>query len=976
MKKTQAKRLAAMLMCAIMLLSTVALPITVSAETELVNHYDVSTSEVGIPKADDITGLSGNSNYFATAPIEVKAGDKIYFGPLKKYGWHIALYDNATTPHSTLGTVYSNTLTVEDTFANGAVIYSYTVPEDIVRIRITGDILYRYNMLLTVGQAFDTASYLAWAEANGVGVSNALCPRPLKNVYDASGSVIGIPSTADATKLTNTSTSYFATTPIRVQEGSTIYVGPINTNSGWNVALYDNLPIPNHVQSGVKLTTVVDECSDGTAIYSYTIPAGVIAIRLTANPTYKDTMLVTIGQEFNEAAYLAYVNAGQGGDENQLVNKYNPALATVNKIPDIGNSTGFASGSNTNFFASSAIEVQGGDTIYVGPINTNSGWNVALYDNTPVPNNKQNGVKLTNKVAEFPNGVVIYSYTIPEGTVAIRLTANPAYMNTMLVTINQAFDVESYYAYADANGLVLSNELRPMDIETPTMANVASTASLVNLFPRTDAYNALLRQNENVDTYKTSSQIPVAAGDVITIGAMRQADSEESLYFYNANGNLIKTLEMNSLPVHEDIGRGYNIYWLTVPASVSAIEVKAHVGVYNDGDILVTKNQPFSGAQLRTFLDIPDLSAEALNHAFSGKKALFIGDSISYGSYDTPPSYRNPSASWARRLALETGLVPTNASVGGATIAKYSGKGWIYNQYNALRGQDFDMIVMQGGTNDARAEIAIGSILPIDTDAATLEAATSTYIGGLQWLFHNVKSSHPDADLYFVATFKVPQQKGNLQSVNQYYAQAELLCKMYGVKFVDMHNYAPLYEDYNPNDKTIVPDQLHPTKAGYDIIFPHMLEVFESVQIPDPEFDLDMLNVSYQFSTDNQDIRLITTVDGLDYQEVGFIITMGNQRAKISMNTVYSSITGADKTYTPDLVGAPTSEYFALFNITDIPEEFTIFVQAYVVTEDGYTYYGSVRDITKSNGTLILEPNGTEDGYVVSWNDLNWKAAA
>ncbi|MBR2926745.1 MAG: SGNH/GDSL hydrolase family protein [Clostridia bacterium] len=840
MKKTQAKRLAAILMCAVMLLSAVALPITVSAETELVNHYDASTSVLGIPNVDDMATPTPNQTYFVSAPIAVNGGDTLCFGPCDvSSGWHIALYNSDGTKHADGGTGIgkSSGLTKVATFADQSVIYSYTLPAGVSYIRLTGKKTYQYQTLLTINQPFDVASYTQWANPNQGGDEN------------------------------------------------------------------------------------------------------------------------------------------QGG-EDQLVNKYNPALATVNKIPDIGNSTGFANGSNTNFFASSAIEVQGGDTIYVGPINTNSGWNVALYDNTPVPNNKQNGVKLTNKVAEFPNGAVIYSYTIPEGTVAIRLTANPAYMNTMLVTINQAFDVESYYAYADANGLVLSNELRPFNIETPTMAPVGSASSLVNLFPRTDAYDPLLRQNVNVDTYKTSAQIDVQEGDVITVGAMRLADSSESLLFYNANGLLFKTINMNALPMREDIGRGYAIYWLTVPEGVASIEVKAHIGVYNDGDILVTKNQPFTGAQLRTFLDIPDLSAEAMAHDFYGKKALFIGDSISYGSYDTPPSYRNPSASWARRLALETGLIPTNASVGGASLAKSTGRGWIYDQYNKLTDKNFDMIVINGGVNDSRSEIAIGSPLPVGSDEATLEANVGTYIGGLQWLFHNAKKNSPNADLYYVATFKVPQQKGNLPTVGQYYAQAELLCKLYGVKFVDMYNYSPLYEDYNPNDTTIVPDQLHPTKAGYDLIFPHMLDVFEAVQIPDPEFDLDMLNVSYQFSTDNHDIRLITTVDGLDYQEVGFIITMGNQRAKISMNTVYSSITGADKTYTPDLVGAPTSEYFALFNITDIPEEFTIFVQAYVVTEDGYTYYGSVRDITKSNGTLIPDPNGTQDGYVVSWNDLNWKAAA
>ncbi|MBR2721219.1 MAG: exo-alpha-sialidase [Clostridia bacterium] len=147
----------------------------------------------------------------------------------------------------------------------------------------------------------------------------------------------------------------------------------------------------------------------------------------------------------------------------------------------------------------------------------------------------------------------------------------------------------------------------------------------------------------------------------------------------------------------------------------------------------------------------------------------------------------------------------------------------------------------------------------------------------------------------------------------------------------------------------------------------------ETDQTPEPPFDLDMLKVSYQFNTDKSAIRLVTTVDGLEYTEAGFVLTLGDQRASITIHEVYGSILGSGQTYTPTMAGAPTSEYFALFNVTDLPEEFSLLAKAFVTTSDGNTYFGAEREIIKKRGELILDTNGTVSGSVVSWNDLGWK---
>ena len=361
------------------------------------------------------------------------------------------------------------------------------------------------------------------------------------------------------------------------------------------------------------------------------------------------------------------------------------------------------------------------------------------------------------------------------------------------------------------------------------MKSDEEVTALVNLFPRAGGRNKNLRKNKNEDVYQTSNKIEVAEGDVLYLGAMRQADSEEALILYTPSKAQHSTKKMNSLELAEDIGRGFGIYRFTVPSGVGFVEVKVHIGVYNDGDVLVTKNQPFTGVQMRAFLGIEEIPEEVKAHPYYGKKALFVGDSLTYGSFDTPQSYRNPSAGWVRAFALEVGLDVTNAGVGGASIAKFQGRGWIYNQYLAHKNEQFDLIVMAGGCNDARDSIEIGTLMPVNTNPAILEANNNTFIGGLQWMFHNVKANWPDAELFFHSAFKQVQEKGRLQEMNLYIEQVAELCEMYGVEYIDLYNDTELYKSFYPGHTGYVPDQLHPTEMGYSLISPRLIALFNEI---------------------------------------------------------------------------------------------------------------------------------------------------
>ena len=437
-------------------------------------------------------------------------------------------------------------------------------------------------------------------------------------------------------------------------------------------------------------------------------------------------------------------------------------------------------------------------------------------------------------VDTFPDGSVILKFKVSKisgtyaGYAALKLPTT--FSNFILATCERSFTVKEYYAYADSQG---------WDIESvglrPAIAKEAPEGyeGLWNLFPRLTDRDPLLRQHQNT-TYVESKYITVTAGDVITMGAISTTELKKVLTTYDKDLKQIKTYTRGdiALELKETLDYGFGIYSFVVPEGVTYIKASVHSGIYNDGDILVTRNDPFTGEELRATLGIEDISEEAKAHPFYGKEALFVGDSISYGSYDTPPTYRNPSASWARRLALTTGLIPTNISYPGASVGKtgLSNVKWEYDLMSPalMSEKNYDMVVFHGGVNDARQNVAVGEALSSDTDRKVLveEERLATFAGGLQIMFHDAKEKWPEADLYYVANFKLVTDSVRGKDMNEYFAQAKILCAEYGVQYIDLYNDVALYEVFDYESDSILPDLIHPISSAYDILFPTVLRLF------------------------------------------------------------------------------------------------------------------------------------------------------
>jgi lysophospholipase L1-like esterase len=277
---------------------------------------------------------------------------------------------------------------------------------------------------------------------------------------------------------------------------------------------------------------------------------------------------------------------------------------------------------------------------------------------------------------------------------------------------------------------------------------------------------------------------------------------------------------------YDEIGNGFGIYAYVMRPGTGYVRVVAATGVYDDGIELATINQPFTAADYMKMYNITLPGQAPAGHELYGKKMLFMGDSISYGSGDAVSPFRTGRA-WAGRIADRTGAIVTNASVSGAKASYISGDDkakWLYTQFDQNKGTQFDIVVMHGGVNDARHNRTIGKILESE-DLAALDKAKNTYVGGLQWLFHNVKLSQPNAKLYFIANHHLDgHNTGNAKNMAPYFDMAKKLCEKYGIIFIDLYNNKELNDKLETSTTKYLPDTLHLNAAGYEIITPYILD--------------------------------------------------------------------------------------------------------------------------------------------------------
>ena len=531
-------------------------------------------------------------------------------------------------------------------------------------------------------------------------------------------------------------------------------------------------------------------------------------------------------------ASVAAVAVNAAG-ENEIVNLYDESKAGIGTAPDTKD--GAPSG-NQNYHSSAAIAVSAGDKITIGPVLDGQGWILKGYN--------ANGTAVTGQVAPTAttitkgevicNNAVILTYTVPANVAYIRVTNSQMFYDSTLITKNREFTKAEYFAYMDSKNINV-DYLRPTN----------STEALVNKFPvsdktfagRVDATDGKVA----AAAYRSCEFITVQRGDVVYFAAAAQSQGYH-LSLADETGKGTTNVKAPYMVLYEDLGKDYAIYAYRMRPGTGKVTVVIGTGVYDDGIALATINQPFTGDKYREMFNINVNVEPDKTSPLYGLTGLFMGDSISFGSGDTASYKTNANGkSWAGRISAWTGLEATNASIGGAKASYVSGDDtakWLFNQHTAHVGKKFDIIVMQGGVNDARHNRTIGTAKPVDTPQSELLQGVGTYIGGLQWLFHNIKAKFPDSTLFFILNHRLDgHSTGQAKNMGPYFEAARELCEMYGINVIDLYNNKELNDKLETTTTKYLPDTLHLNGAGYDILTPYVIEALESVLAPETPED-------------------------------------------------------------------------------------------------------------------------------------------
>ena len=220
------------------------------------------------------------------------------------------------------------------------------------------------------------------------------------------------------------------------------------------------------------------------------------------------------------------------------------------------------------------------------------------------------------------------------------------------------------------------------------------------------------------------------------------------------------------------------------------------------------------------------------------KTALFVGDSITAGVYDT-----SENKGWAGRIAKSTGLIATNAGVPGASISNSRSDrpelGRIIDQLNRERERTFDYVIVHGGVNDAWDEVEIGKIIE-GYDVSKVDI--TTFAGGLEETFAQAKALFPDAICGFIINFALPKcPYGNISDMSAYFDMAKKICDKWGVQYLDLYNDVDFcYNVLKVDTNTYFPDgyYCHPGAEGYDLISVKVEEWMKNLNIQSHKVDL------------------------------------------------------------------------------------------------------------------------------------------
>lgn len=270
----------------------------------------------------------------------------------------------------------------------------------------------------------------------------------------------------------------------------------------------------------------------------------------------------------------------------------------------------------TQGFDYSKYDIQPGDVITVGPVSINSSVTKVVKTRVKNDNNKYTWYNSSSykRIAVIDNQWAIYQYVIPDnGSDRVNVYVQSMLRECTLVTLNRPFSSSEYLEYVKENGINISF-LNPAEY----------TGQFINVFPKSDdvfggrlkvqKVNGVSTVVEEVnESYYTSAPIPVKEGDIISLAGSVLENYYYQVWFFNSANKYCSMSRSNTVRYYYDKAQNIRVDALVVPTGATSMRVIAYEDAYENGNIVVTVNQPMNSAsdyQSATKINISGLEKE------------------------------------------------------------------------------------------------------------------------------------------------------------------------------------------------------------------------------------------------------------------------------------------------------------------------------------------------------------------------------
>ena len=214
-----------------------------------------------------------------------------------------------------------------------------------------------------------------------------------------------------------------------------------------------------------------------------------------------------------------------------------------------------------------------------------------------------------------------------------------------------------------------------------------------------------------------------------------------------------------------------------------------------------------------------DKGYEQKETVLTGKRILFVGDSICEAICERSNNRRDIMYGWASRIGEYNQMVWRTTGYGGASVSNCRGENTILKQLKLKQNASYDIVVLHGGVNDAWDSAPVGSLTnSFDPEDFNM----STFAGGLETTLQFAKETFPDALICYIINFRLPLATiGRLSNMNTYVKVTQKACDKWGVAYLDLYNNQELNEAMEVGTSTkYLPDHIHPNTAGYELLYP------------------------------------------------------------------------------------------------------------------------------------------------------------